>query len=236
MEKKRRIIAMGGGGFTMEPENPLLDNYVLGRAGKEKPHICFLPTASGDNLEYIHSFYEHFDPRPCIPSHLSLSYPPTDDLEDYLLEKDIIYVGGGHTGRMLALWRVSGLDIVLRKAWEVGILLAGVSSGSACWYEEALTDSIPDTLTPEKCLGFLKGSHCAHYSNPERRPTFHQLIRMGEMYNGIGVDNFAALYIVDFQVEEVVCSRRNAAAYTVRKECERTIEEKINARFLGLRT
>jgi peptidase E len=226
---------MGGGGFTMEPENRMLDSYVLSSSRKEKPYICFLPTASGDNLEYIHSFYEHFENRKCFPSHLSLSYPPTSDLEDYLLDKDIVYVGGGHTGQMLARWKVSGLDKILKKAWNQGVLLAGVSSGSACWFEEALTDSVPDKLTPEKCLGFLKGSTCSHYNNPERRPTFHQLIRTGEMYNGIGVDNSAALYFEGRQLIEAVCSVRSRAAFFVRKDGERTIEEKLPTAYLGLR-
>lgn len=219
----------------MEPENRMLDSYVISQSGIEKPHICFLPTASADNLEYIHSFYEHFERRKCFPSHLSLSYPPTSDLEDYLLEKDIIYVGGGHTGRMLARWKVSGIDKILEKAWKQGILLAGVSSGSACWFEEALTDSVPDSLTPEKCLGFLKGSTCSHYNNPERRPTFHQLIRMGDMYNGIGVDNSTALYFENRQLIEAVCSVRGKAAYSVRRDGERTIEEKLPTAYLGLR-
>ena len=223
-DKKKQIIAMGGGGFTMEPGNPRLDEYVLNQASKKKPHICFLPTASGDYSGYIRDFYGYFSTRACHPSHLALSEPHTHDFENYLLEQDIIYVSGGHTTRMLALWKNFGLDIILKKAWEQGILLAGVSAGAACWFQGALTDSVPGKLSGEKCLGLLKGSFCAHYDNPGRRPTFHRLIRTRELPNGIGVDNFAALHFVDHQIIQLISSRSGASAYTVRKEGERTVE------------
>jgi dipeptidase E len=222
--KKKQIIAMGGGGFTMEAGNPILDEYVLNQASKKKPHICFLPTASGDYSVYIRGFYDYFSSQSCLPSHLALSEPHTTDFESYILEQDIIYVGGGHTTRMLTLWKNCGLDIILKKAWVQGILLAGVSAGAACWFQGALTDSVPGKLSSEKCLGLLKGSFCAHYDNPGRRPTFHRLIRTRELPNGIGVDNFAALHFVDQQIIQVISSRPGASAYTVRKEGERTVE------------
>jgi peptidase E len=222
--KKKQIIAMGGGGFTMEPKNPLMDEYVLSQSPKEKPRICFLPTASGDNSGYIRDFYNYFPTLVCHPSHLALSEPHTDDFESYIQDQDIIYVAGGHTTRMLTLWKNSGLDIILKKAWERGILLAGVSAGAACWFQGALTDSVPGKLSGEKCLGFLKGSFCAHYDNPGRRPTFHRLIRTRELPNGIGVDNFAALHFEGQQLIQVVTSRPGVSAYTVRKEGERTVE------------
>jgi dipeptidase E len=231
--KQKQIIAMGGGGFTMEPGNPLLDEYVLSQSPSENPRICFLPTASGDNEEYIRMYYDYFRTQRCIPSHLALGEPQTPHLENFLLEQDIIYVGGGHTTRMLTLWKIYGLDVILKKAWEQGILLAGVSSGCACWFEEAVTDSVPDTLSPEKCLGFLKGSSCSHFDNPERRPTFHQLIRTCRIPDGIGVDNFAALHFLDDQIDKIVTSRPGPSAYMVKKKGERTVEQKLNPVFLG---
>lgn len=233
MEKKRQVIAMGGGGFTMEPGNPLLDEYVLSQSPRENPYICFLPTASGDNLGYIQYFYDYFGTQPCQPSHLALSNPHTNDFERYLLEQDIIYVGGGHTARMLALWKTYGLDIILKKAWEKGILMVGVSAGAACWFEQALTDSIPGKLTGEKCLGFLKGSFCSHYDNPGRRPKFHRLIRTGELRAGMGVDNFAALHLVGEQIQKVVGSRPGATAYSVRPEKKGTRETPMKSVYLG---
>jgi dipeptidase E len=233
MEKKRQIIAMGGGGFTMEPGNPLLDEYVLSQAPQKNPYLCFLPTASGDNSGYIEGFYDFFAARLCRPSHLALSDPHTDDFENYLLEQDIIYVGGGHTSRMLALWKTYGLDKILKKAWEKGILLVGVSAGAACWFEQALTDSVPGKLSGEKCLGILKGSFCSHYDNPGRRPTFHRLIRIGELPGGLGVDNFAALHLEGQQIKKVVCSRSGAAAYRIRSETKRTVEKAMKTLYLG---
>jgi dipeptidase E len=231
--KKKQIIAMGGGGFTMEPGNPLLDEYVLSRSPKKKPHICFLPTASGDNSVYIQDFYAYFSPRVCHPSHLALSEPHTADFESCILEQDIIYVGGGDTSRMLTLWKNSGLDIILKKAWEQGILLAGVSAGAACWFQGALTDSVPGKLSGEKCLGFLNGSFSAHYNNPGRRPTFHRLIRTRELPDGLGVDNFAAIHFVDQQINLVTSSRPGVSAYTVRKQGERTVEKPMKSHYLG---
>jgi len=229
----KQIIAMGGGGFTMETINTLLDDYVLRSSNREKPKICFLPTASGDNPEYIGMFYNSFLTRHCQPSHLELSNPPSSDMESFLLEQDIIYVGGGHTSRMLSMWKTYGVDKILKKAWDMGILIAGVSSGSACWFEEAVTDSVPGSLTPEKCLGFLKGSHCAHYDNPERRPAFHKYIRTGAIRSGIGVDNFAALHFFGIDLKRVVCSQPHATAYYVRKTDDRTEEKKLYSYYLG---
>jgi dipeptidase E len=229
----KQIIAMGGGGFTMEPGIFLLDNYVLNQSTKEKPYICFLPTASGDYRGYIRDFYDFYSTRPCHPSHLALSDPHTNDFESYILEQDIIYVSGGHTTRMLTLWKNAGIDIILKKAWEQGILLTGVSAGAACWFQEALTDSVPGKLTGEKCLGFLKGSFCAHYDNPGRRPTFHRLIRTRKLQNGIGVDNFAAIHFLERQIKQVIASRPGATAYTVGKEGERTVEKLMKNLYLG---
>jgi peptidase E len=231
----RQIIAMGGGGFTMEPGNPLLDEYILSQSHKENPNICFLPTASRDNTEYILEFYDYFTTQQCCPTHLALSDPPTRDLESFLLDNHILYVGGGHTGHMLTLWKQFGIDKLLKKAWEMGILLAGVSAGASCWFEMALTDSIPGELTGEPCLGFLKGSHCAHYDNPERRPTFHRLIAAGELPEGLGTDNFAALHFIDNELKKVVGSRPGAATYSVCR-CNDSIgivEKKIESIYLG---
>ena len=131
--KMRQIIAMGGGGFSMEPDNPLLDRYILKQAGTEKSKICFLPTASGDSEQYISRFYNFFNKQNCDPSHLSLFNPPSRDLEKFILEKDILYVGGGNTKNLLALWKEWELDSILRKAWEEGVILAGLSAGAICW-------------------------------------------------------------------------------------------------------
>lgn len=220
----RQIIAMGGGGFSMEPDNPLLDQYILQQANKPQPKICFIPTASGDAEGYIEKFYDFFHQQPCIPSHLSLFKPPTRDLERFVLEQDIIYVGGGNTKNLLVLWKEWGLDGILKKAWQQGIVLAGLSAGSICWYEEGVTDSYGDKLEPLQALGFLKGSHCPHYDGEaERRPAYRQFIEQGNLQEGVAADDGAAIHYVDQDIKRIVSSRPAAKAYRVSKDGEKEL-------------
>ncbi|MCG8366315.1 MAG: peptidase E [Pseudanabaenales cyanobacterium] len=199
----KQIVAMGGGGFSMEAENPLLDQYILGLAEKEKPRVCFLPTASGDSDRYIVRFYSAFLKFPCTPTHLSLFQPPTADLRSFVLEQDIIYVGGGNTRSLLALWREWEIDQILREAWEAGIVLAGLSAGSICWFEEGMTDSVPGSLNPLRCLGFLKGSHCPHYDGEaERRPAYQRLLSEGLISEGYAADDGVGLHFVGGSLRE----------------------------------
>lgn len=231
----RQIIALGGGGggFSMEPNNPLLDLYILKQAKKVKPEICFIPTASGDSENYISRFYNFFNQQDCKPSHLSLFEPPTRDLEDFILEKDIVYVGGGNTKNLLALWKEWGLDSILRKAWNQGVILAGLSAGSICWFEEGVTDSYGDGLEPIKCLGFLKGSNCPHYDGEiDRRPTYHKLIESIEIQAGVAVDDGVAIHYKEQGISKIVSSRPNAKAYSVSFETE-VVEATLQTEFLG---
>lgn len=154
----KQIIALGGGGFSMEPENPLLDIYILNQAEASRPKICFLPTASGDAQNYIDRFYQAFEKQNCEPSHLSLFQPHTRNFQTYLLDRDIIFVGGGNTRNLLVLWKEWGLDEILHKAYQKGIVLSGISAGSLCWFEEGLTDSYGNELETLVCLGFWKAA------------------------------------------------------------------------------
>ncbi len=229
----KQIIALGGGGFSMEPENPLLDRYILHQSGKTNPKICFLATASGDSDNYISRFYHFFEKQDCQPSHLSLFNPPSRDLESFLLEKDIIYVGGGNTKNLLVLWRAWGLDTILKKAWEQGVVLAGISAGSICWFEEGVTDSYGDGLAPLKCLGFLKGSNCPHYDGEsERRPSYQNLIATNSITSGYAADDGVAIHFVDQEISHIVSSRPNAKAYKVNFDTEMT-EMELETKFLG---
>ena len=151
----RQIIAMGGGGFSMEPDNLLLDQYILSQAHTDVPKICFIPTASGDADNYIERFYEAFEKLVCKPSHLSMFSLNFIDLKAYVLQQDILYVGGGNTRNMLSLWQEWGLDTILKGAYKKGIILAGISAGSICWFEEGVTDSMNNKLSKIDCLGFL---------------------------------------------------------------------------------
>ena len=202
----------------MEPENLLLDRYILELSDKEKPTVCFIPTASGDSDKYIVQFYSTYTHLPCQPSHLSLFFPHTADLRSFLLEQDTIYVGGGNTKSLIALWREWELDKILREAWENGVILAGLSAGSICWFEQGLTDSIPGKFTVLECLGFLKGSNCPHYDGePERRPAYHRLLFQGLISSGYAADDGVGLHFVDDKLEKIVSSRPHAKAYRVEK-------------------
>jgi dipeptidase E len=230
----RQIIAMGGGGFSMEPENPLLDLYILKQSKIRTPKVCFVPTASGDAENYVSRFNNAFENHDCIPSHLSLFRPPTRDLEDYVLDKDIIYVGGGNTKNLLALWKEWGLDTILRKAWQDGKIMAGVSAGSICWFEEGVTDSFGSELQPLKTLGFLNGSNCPHYDGEEeRRPAYHEFIGSGRITAGYAADDGAALHYIDEQLFKAVSSRPEAKAYHVWESGGKVQEEIVETIYLG---
>ncbi|HTE19027.1 MAG TPA: peptidase E [Armatimonadota bacterium] len=229
----RQIIAMGGGGFSMEPDNLALDEYVLRQSGKPAPRVCFLPTASGDAESYSLKFYAAMTKLDCRPSHLSLFKPPTADLESFLLEKDVVYVGGGNTKSMLALWREWGLDGILRRAWEQGVVLAGVSAGAICWFEAGVTDSVPGELRPLACLGFLPGSCCPHYDGEaERRPSYRRLVAAGQIGTGYAADDGAALHFVDGALHAVVSSRPDARAYRVEQAGSEAAEQPLEPRLL----
>lgn len=230
----RQIIAMGGGGFSMEPENLLLDVYVLRQTTVERPKVCFIPTASGDSEDYIRRFYTSFQTLHCQPSHLSLFRPPTRDLAAFLLEKDVIYVGGGNTKNLLALWRDWGLDSILKSAWNEGIVLAGVSAGSICWFEEGITDSYGENLAELRCLGFLPGSNCPHYDGEAaRRPTYHELLEDGKIGPGFAADDGVALHYVDTELHAIVSSRPTARAFQLHVGEQGVHEDARTPVFLG---
>ena len=229
----RQIIALGGGGFSMEPDNPLLDLYILKQVKKAKPKICFIPTASGDSDNYISRYYNFFNQQDCKPSHLSLFEPPIRDLESFILEKDILYVGGGNTKNLLALWKEWDLDGILRKAWNQGVILAGLSAGAICWFEEGVTDSYGDGLESIKCLGFLKGSNCPHYDGEiERRPAYHKLIASKKIQSGVATDDGVAIHYKEQGISKIVSSRPNAKAYSVSFE-KMVTETELQTEFLG---
>lgn len=214
-ETPRQIIAMGGGGFSMEPENLALDEYVLEAARVGRPAVGFVATASGDSELYIARFYASFSTLPCRPSHLSL-FTRTPDLRAYLRAQDVIYVGGGNTKSMLGVWREWGLPELLREAWHAGVVLAGVSAGAVCWFEQGLSDSYEGDLRAIQGLGFLAGSCCPHYNgDPERRPKYHRRLSAGEITPGLAIDDSAAVHFLDDRIHRVVASRPGVTAYRV---------------------
>ncbi|WP_174732402.1 peptidase E [Mesobacillus harenae] len=230
----KQIIALGGGGFSMEPENLLLDLYILEQSGKSVPNICFVPTASGDSENYIAKFYKAFEKLKCTPSHLSLFRPPTRDLESFILEKDIIYVGGGSTKNLMALWKEWNVDKYMKKAWNKGIMLAGVSAGSLCWFEDGVTDSYGKDMDPINGLGLLRGSNCPHYDGEvNRRPAYQKFVASKLIQGGIAADDGVGLHFVDDSLKNVVSSRPNAKAYKVMPTEDFFYEEEMVTKYLG---
>ena len=188
-------------------------------AGKPRPRVCFLPTAGGDADSYVATFYRAFSPRQCQPADLSLFRRTIDDLRAFLLAQDVIYIGGGNTANMLAIWRTHGVDRILRDAWEQGIVLAGISAGAICWFEASVTDSFGLGLAGMRDgLGLLTGSACPHYSSEERRrPVYRQLVGSG-FPPGYAIDDQVGLHFVDGALAEVVSSAEGRTAYEVKLE------------------
>jgi len=231
---RRQIIAIGGAALPAELDNLLLVRYFLKQTRRRKPKVAFIGAAHGDGDVGRLRFYAGFSRFECRPTHLPLFERTPQDLESFVLGQDAIFVGGGNTRSMLAVWRDWGLDRHLRAAWEHGIVLGGVSAGSICWFEEGLTDSIAGDLTALRCLGFLSGSNCPHYdSEPLRRPTFRKLIASGRLSDGAAADDGVALHYIDGRLAHVVSSRPRAYAYRVTLSRRRAIERRLPTRYLG---
>ena len=219
---------MGGGGFAMEPENLLLDHYMLSLTGKPKPKVCFIGTASGDAQGYIDKFYAAYRTLDCIPSHLSLFLGTPQSVEQFILEQDLIHVGGGNTRNLLSLWREWKLDQILLKAYQQGIVLSGMSAGMVCWFEQGMTDSFGPVLSNLDCLGWLPGSACPEI---DRRPTFIKQIQGGIIKGGLALDDGAGALYWDGELKECVSSRLLAKA--THFEIQTANETQMPIRFLG---
>jgi dipeptidase E len=231
-EKLRQIIPIGGGGFYRDPENLALEKYVIAQSGAQNARVAFVPTASGEPDHYVASFYGAFLKLGCRPSVLTF-FKRTPDLRSFLLQQDVIYVGGGNTKSLLALWRDWGVDQILREAWENGIVLTGVSAGAICWFEQGLTDSFSDKLRPLACLGFLPGSCCPHYDGePQRRPSYHQLLGAGEIAAGVAIEDWTGVHFKGTEICKVVSSKRGARAYSMRAAHGSVQEVALASEFL----
>jgi len=231
---KRQIIAIGGAALPPEPGNLALVRYFLAQTKKRRPRVCFIGTAGGDAESGRLRFYAAFSQFECRPSHLSLFARTLRDLEDYILEQDAIFVGGGNTRSMLAVWHEWNLDVMLHSAWEHGVVLGGSSAGAICWFEHGLTDSVAGPLTAMKGLGLLAGSCCPHYdSEPLRRPTFRRLIANGHVASGVAADDGVALHYVNDRLQQAVSCRPGASAYAVTRRGRRPAETRIATRLLA---
>ncbi len=227
----RQLIVLGGGGT--DPENLAINRYILKQARSPTPAVRFIGTASGDSDAYLVQFYSTFCRLDCRPSHLPF-FRRTPDLRDYILRQDVVFVGGGNTKSLLAVWRDWGLPDVLREAWEVGLMLSGVSAGAICWFEQGVTDSWAGRLAVLEGLGFVRGSYCPHYDGePERRPAYHDFLLRGEISPGLAIDDRAAVHLVEGGVYRVVSWHPAATAYRVRAEGGAVYEEALPAEYLG---
>lgn len=231
-QSRTRKILIAGGGFG----TPFI-RYMAELTGKEKPKLCYLPTASADSdsgkIRWFESCAE-LDLIPYAQDSFIASYSTPKSWEEIFLSMDGIVVSGGNTLNQQAIWRAQGIDEVLRRAWDQGIVLGGASAGSLCWFEEGTTDSRPIELTKVECLGFLKGSHSPHYdAEAQRRPTYHRLIASGQLKAGYACDNNAGIYFEDNEVARVVRTREGANCYYVSLRGGRVVEEVLEAEMIG---
>lgn len=221
----KQIIAVGGGGFTSPQTNLNIERYLLAQTGKANPKICFLPQASAEDREYILKFYDAFYSLGAKPSWVSLFGRVENGWKQHLLDQDLIYVGGGNTRSMLALWREWKMDEVLDLAYEKGIVLCGVSAGAICWFEQCITDSVWP-LGALHGLGMLEGSCCPHYdSEPERRPTFIDKIKNKEVMPGIALEDGSAAHFIEGKLKQIVVSSENKKAFRVSEAGEQELEK-----------
>ena len=210
-----QIIAIGGAGFGSLENDYKMERYLIAQTGKTNPKVCFLGQASAESPAYAHRFHQTFKTLGAHPSTVSLFGRVTPHWKTQVLEQDLIFVGGGNTRSMLALWREWGMDQILKEAYENGTVLSGSSAGAICWFEACVTDSVWP-LGTLKGLGFLQGSCCPHYdSEPERRPTYLEKVSSGEIIPGIALEDYTAVHFVDGTLKRVVSAKTGATVYRV---------------------
>lgn len=216
----KQIIAIGGGGFASQDSNYALERYCLAQVPKDNPKVCFLPQASNEDKAYIAKFYECFLALGANPTWLSLFGRVPHGWQEKILAADLIYVGGGNTRSMLALWREWGVDRLLKQAYDNGTILSGISAGAICWYEACVTDSVWPLGTLAG-LNLISGSCCPHYdSEPERRPTYLAKVKDGSIIPGIALQDGTAAHYKNGSLHTVVKNHMNKFAFHVKADQE----------------
>lgn len=224
------------GGLRPQPgrTHPLV-RYLLDLTGKDRVKIAVIPTATGDAATTVNAGFERFPPERAEVRVLRLFDRTVRDIEAFLCAQDIVWVGGGNTVSMLAVWRAHGVDRALRAAWESGVIMTGGSAGSLCWFEGGTTDSFDLTqlYALQDGLGFLPGTHCPHYDGEEqRRPLYQRLVREG-FPAGYAADDDAAMRFTGTTLTEVVTARDGATCYRVEPGPDGTaVETALPARLL----
>jgi peptidase E len=234
---RRHVLAVGGGMLMPQDTVPLQVRYAMELAGRPRPRVCVINTASGDDPAGYVRFYDRLAGSGAQVRHLALfPMPNVTDPEDLLMSQDVIFVGGGSVANMMAVWRVHGIDEILRKAWHAGIVLAGSSAGGICWFEGGTTDSFGVALRPfTDGMAMLPGSFCPHYhSEAERRPLYRRLVADGALSAGLACDDGTAAHFVDDDLTELVSDRPDGKAYRVVPDTRGgSSETPLTTRFLG---
>jgi peptidase E len=209
--------------------------YVADLTGKRNPDVCFVTTGAADNPRVIQYLEELTEDLPLNPKFLVTfitSSPEQESFEDIIMSSDAIMVGGGNTLNMLGIWKAQGIDTLMRQAYEKGIILAGGSAGSLCWFKEGITDSRPKELTIMECLGFLKYSHSPHYNDETRRQLYNDAIREGGLCSGFGIEDGAGLLFVNGEMRKAISLDGKYNSYFVSVRNGRISEEKLKSEVL----
>ena len=221
------IIAIGGGGFGRNPNQNSIEKYILNQSKSDKPNICFIPTASAEDPSYIVNYYSVFSKLDCNPTHLNL-FKRTPRLDSLINKQDVIFVGGGNTKSMLAVWEEWKLNKLLKKSYLNGKILAGVSAGSICWFNKGVTDSWASNLNLIDCLGFINENSCPHYdSEANRRPLVHSFIQNNKINSCYVSEDGSALHFKEGKIYQSIAFYKGKKSYLVKQKNNEIIEEEI---------
>ena len=222
---EKKIIAIGGGGFTHQLDLSL-DQFVIDKLKSTKNKIGFLATASKDDKKKISLFYKRFENTEFELSHFNLT-SNINGFSEWIMSKDLVYIGGGNTVFMLEIWRKNKLENIFKDAYEKGIILSGISAGAVCWFDWILSDSVGPGFNPLRGINLISGSCTPHSSNIERINQFESDIKNNKLPQGIAIDDGVAVVFVDGKPTEVYSSRKNHAAYFLDKNKKINLKEYI---------
>ena len=212
---KKNIVAIGGGGFGKNSSSYLIEKYILNLSAKTSPKICFIPTATGDNDSYIVRFYSIFSRLDCKPSHIEF-FKRTINIKNHIREQDVVFVGGGNTKSMLAIWNDWGMSDLLNEAYNNGVIMSGVSAGAICWFTSGITDSWDNELRILPCLDFISGTCCPHYDEePSRIPYVKKIVLEKKVKNCICIEGGSAMHFIDGKPFKNVSFNNNKNTYNV---------------------
>lgn len=228
---QRQLVIYGSGRHTV----PFL-KYMAKATGKKRPNLCFIPTASGEDANYISSFHDicsQINVEPFVMSVWINSYDQKESFDTIIQNMDAIVVGGGNTLNMMAIWQAQGIDIALKKAYDNGVVMGGGSAGSLCWFNGGTTDSRPKELSIVEGMSFINKSHCPHYnSETTRRPLYHNNILSGKLSDGYACDDKSAIHFINEEVHTSISLDADNHSYYVFEKDGEIIEEHIASKII----